>query len=488
MSQLQSPRKANKKKKATAAMRLPTMRPNAAGIDLGAEEIWCCVPAERDPQPVRQFSSFTCDLNAIADWFASCKVDTVAMEATGVYWIPLYQILSDRGIEVYLVNARHYRNVAGRPTDAGDCQWLQYLHSVGLVKGSFRPEQAICAVRTLLRHRDNLVKAATTISLQIQKSLDQMNVKLHYVLSDVLGVTGMAILDAIVSGVRDPEQLAELRERNVKATKEQVMKSLEGDFRPEHMFVLGQSLRMFRSQYDEVALLDKQMEQFMAELPPYDPNWNSSQEGDTEKETEPANRKRGRAKRKTRSRKQGGHGNQPSFNVAEHCHRIAGVDLTAVPGIGPQTVYVILTEIGPDLSAFPSVEAFCCWLRLCPHREITGGKVLSSKTQKSKNRAAQALRLAAQTLRDSPTALGDYFRKMKGRMGTPEAITATAHKLARIVYHMLKTKQAYDETKVARQSEQHQKRQLQRLERAANARGFQLIPLPTIPDPEPSRV
>lgn len=483
-------KRANKgKKKATEPMQLPTMRPNAAGIDIGTCENVVCVPADRDEQPIQSFSSFTSGLMAVVEWLNKCGIDTVAMESTGVYWIPLYQILSERGFEVYLVNSRHHRNVAGRPTDAGDAQWLQFLHSVGLVKGSFRPDQSICALRTLLRHRDNLVKAAATISQQIQKSLDQMNVKLHYVLSDILGVSGMAILDALLSGVRDPEKLAQLCDPRVKASPEQVTKSLEGDFRAEHTFVLEQSLRMYRYYHDEIARLDKQMEQFMAELPPYDPNWKSSAEKQAEPESEPGAKRRGRPKkagtRKARPRKQGGHGNEPDYNLAEHCHRIAGVDLTAIPGFGPQTAHVILTEVGPDLSAFPTSGNFCSWLRLCPYREITGGKVMSSKTRKSANRAANALRVAAQTLHNSQSHLGGHLRKMKGRQGSPEAITSTAHKMARIVYHLLTTKEAYDESVLARNDQQYQKRLLKRLENAAKAKGFQLVP---IPPTEPSRI
>lgn len=464
----------NRKKKEvppTGAMSFPEMRPDAAGIDIGAEEIWVAVPPDRDERSVRQFGSFTADLKRLIDWLEECQVQTVAMEATGVYWIPLYQMLADRKFEVTLVNARYYRNVAGRPTDAGDCQWLRHLHSVGLLKGSFRPEQAICAVRTLLRHRDNLIKAAAVLTQQMQKALDQMNIKLQYVLSDVLGVSGMAILDALIGGERDLEKLADLCHATVRASRGDIKKSLEGDYRPEHLFVLGQCLRMFRHQQDEITKLDQEMEKFMAALPDHDPD----------KEVTVEERYR---KRVGKSRKKGGHSNAPAFDVAQHCARIAGVNLAAIPGVGVQTAHLILTELGPDLSAFPTAGDFCSWLCLCPHQQVTGGVVVSSRTRKTKSRVANALRVAANSLHHDASCLGNHLRKMKSRLGKAEGITATAHKLARIVYRMLKTKEPYDESILAEQDQRYQQKNLERLRRQAKDLGFSVVPLEVAPIPQ----
>lgn len=448
-----------KKKKTTSSMALPLMRPNAAGIDIGAEEIWVAVPADRDERPVRRFRSFTGDLRAIAAWLQDCRIDTIVMESTGVYWIPLFQILADGGFEVCLVNARHYKNVAGRPTDAGDCQWLQYLHSVGLVKGSFRPEQGICAVRSLLRHRESLVQAMTKLVLHLQKSLDQMNLKIHYVLSDVMGVSGLAILDAIVAGERDPEQLAKLRNKLVRASEPEVIQALEGDYRPEHVFILAQCLRMFRAHQEEIDQLDREMEQFMMSLPAREPA-----AGVTAPERP--------WKRQHRA---------PAFDLRQQCFRLAGVDLTEVPGIEATTAHVLLTEIGPDLQAFPNASAFCSWLGLCPHNEISGGKILASRTRRCKHRAALALRLGAQAMHHSQTSLGHHLRKMKSKLGASAAITATAHKMARIVYHMLTTKEPYREQVSEAQQRRQQQRTLARLKAAASASGYQLIPIEPMP-------
>jgi transposase len=449
-------RVSGKRKVQKKPMGLPLMRPNAAGIDVGAEEMWVAVPKDRDVDPVRRFGTFTGQLKRILDWLRSCEIDTVVMESTGVYWIPLYQMLADSGIEVCLVNARLYKNVAGRPTDAGDCQWLQYLHSVGLVRGSFRPSQAICGVRTLLRHRESLIQNAAQLVQHMQKSMDQMNVKLHNVLSDIKGVSGLAILSAIVSGIRDPRELAKLRDKGVRASEEVVIHSLEGDYRPEHVFVLGQCLRMYRAVQSEIEQLDREMEKFMLSLPAREP-------GEGVPAPEPRKRKPKR--------------NEAAYDLRQHCFRIAGVDLTEVPGIEAQTAHVLLTEIGPDLSMFPTSSAFCSWLCLCPHNQISGGKVLSSRTRPSKNRAALALRLGANALHHSQTPMGDFLRRMKTRLGKPEAITATAHKLARMVYHLLTTKQRYDETTFAQQHQRQQKRRLERLKSTALSCGYTLTPI-----------
>ena len=439
---------------------LPVIEPNAAGADVGATQIFVAVPADRDPEPVRCFDTFTADLEALVDWLEKCRIRTVAMESTGVYWIPLFQILERRGIEACLVNAQHVKNVPGRKSDVADCQWLQFLHAVGLLRSSFRPDQEICAIRSLWRHRDSLIQMASVHIQHMQKALDQMNLQLHHVISDITGSTGLAILDAILAGERDPKVLAELRDWRIRATEEAIMKSLVGDYRDEHLFTLRQSLVAYRHYQGLIGEVDKKVAQWMSELPAKD---------DPTEEPIPE----ARNPRKTPYR------NEPA-GLRENLYAAFGVDLTQVPGLNSLTAQMLLTEIGPDLSAFPNVSAFAAWLRLCPDKRVSGGKVLSSKTGPTKNRAALALRMAAQGLHHSQTFLGEYYRRMRARLGAPKAITAAAHKLARIVYHLLTTRQAYDESVFTKQEMRFQKRREARLRAQARELGFQLVPVGTI--------
>ena len=385
----------------------PILQPDAAGIDIGATEIYVAVPPDRDAEPVRCFESFTPDLIALADWLQACHIRTVAMESTGVFWIPLFQILEERDFEVCLVNARHVKNVPGRKTDVLDCPWLQYLHSVGLLHASFRPQQAVCALRALLRHRDSLVQMSSRHIQHVQKALSPMNVQLHHVISDITGATGLAILDAILGGERNPKTLAKLRDRRIKASAETVAKPLVGDYRPERLFTLGQSLAGYRYCQQLIDDCDREIER---------------QREDFDSKADPPPR----PPQKSSARR------QAEENLAHEHWRILGVDLTAVPGISSPTVQVLLAEIGPDWSKFRSASAFASWLGLCPHNEISGGHVLSSKTRKVNNRAATALRLGAQSLHRSHSYLGEYYRRMRAKLGAPKAIVAAAHKLARI--------------------------------------------------------
>ena len=417
---------------------LPVIEPNAAGIDIGATEIFVAVPADRDPEPIRCFPTFTVDLERLANWLQQCQIRTVAMESTGVYWIPLFQILEKRKIDVRLVNAHHVKNVPGRKTDVSDCQWIQHLHSVGLLRGSFRPDDEICALRSLWRHRDNLIQLATLHLQHMQKALDQMNLQIHHVISDLAGTTGLAIMDAILSGERDPQKLAQLRNRHIQASEETIMKSLVGDYREEHLFTLQQSLKSYRHYQELIQEVDLQVKRMLQRLP--------SKIADGEKPP------KGDKIRRTPWR------NEPP-QLRNDLYRAFGVDLTEVPGINSLTAQMLLTEIGPNLSRFPTAAAFCSWLRLCPNPKISGGQVLSSRTQPTKNRASLALRMATQGLHRSDTFLGDYFRRMKARMGAPKAMTATAHNLARIVYHMVTTQQEYDATVF---QQQEQRRRLQK--------------------------
>ena len=436
---------------------LVTLEPDAAGVDIGAEEIYVAVPSDRDQNPVRSFGSFTRDLNELADWLIQCGIRSVAMESTSVYWIPLYQILEERGLTVYLVNAQHVRNVPGRKSDVSDCQWIQYLHSVGLLKASFRPPAEICAVRSLWRHRESLVQMASQHTMHIQKALSQMNLQIHHVLTEVTGVSGMAMLDAILAGERDPVKLASLCNWRVRSSRDLIAKALVGDYRPEHLFTLRQSLQGFRYYQTMLAELDEELKKLLGELPPAE----------------------GAPKQmplRTKTRMYRRAGNEPAFDLPGELFRIAGVDLTDVPGISANTAQTILSEVGPDISRFRNASAFASWLGLSPERQISGGKTLRTKTRKVKNRAAHALRLGAACLHHAKNYFGEFFRRMKFRLGTPQAITATAHKLARIVYHMLRTKEAYSEAVLARCNEAATKRAEARLRRQAAQMGYVLTP------------
>jgi transposase len=393
------------KRKRSKAVSLPIVEANAAGIDIGATKIFVAVPADRDVESIRCFDTFTADLERLADWLEQCQIRTVAMESTGVYWIPLFQILEERKIEACLVNAQHLKNVPGRKkTDVEDCQWIQHLHSVGLLRGSFRPNQEICAIRSLWRHRDNLIQLATIHLQHMQKALDQMNLQIHHVISDLAGTTGLAIVDAILAGERDLAKLAQLRDWRIRASEETIIKSLVGDYREEHLFTLRQSLQSYRHYQHLIQEVDGQVKQMMRRLP------GRVNIGEKPLPTE-------KNPRKTPWR------NEPP-QLREDLYRTFGVDLTQIPGINTLTAQMLLTEIGPDLSRFPTAAAFCSWLRLCPEPKISGGKVLSSKTRPTKNRAALALRMAAQGLHRSQTFLGDYFRRMKARLGTPSKIVS----------------------------------------------------------------
>jgi transposase len=434
---------------------LPVMRPDAAGIDIGATEIFVAVPADRAAENVRSFPTFTQDLYGLADWLKQCGIKTVAMESTGVYWIPLFQILEDRGFEVCLVNARHVKNVPGRRTDVSDCQWLQFLHSVGLLRASYRPEQEVCAMRSLLRHRESLVQMAATHVHHLQKALDQMNLQLHHVISDITGQTGLAIVDAILAGERNPFALAKLRNDRIKASEAIIAKSLVGDYRPEHIFTLRQSLAAYRSYQEFIGECDQEIRRSLEEFkPPRPPDASASD-----------NQKR----QTKRSSTEGVLGTE--------LKRVFGVDLTKIPGIRVGIAQTLFGEIGPDFTKFRSASAFASWMGLCPDNDISGGKVLWVGTRKVKCRAATALRMAAQSLHHSKSALGDFYRRMRAKLGAPKAITAAAHKLARIIFHLITTGHEFDDSKFAADQLRYQKKQEGKLRAKAKAMGFTLIPL-----------
>jgi len=429
----------------------PVERPDAAGIDLGATEHFVAVPPDRDPQPVRSFTTDTAALQALADWLIKCDVRTVAMEATSVYWVPLFQVLEARGLEVCLVNARHVKNVPGRKTDVLDCQWLQYLHSVGLLHASFRPPAAVCAVRSLVRHRESLLRTGCEHLLRMQKALDQMNVQVHRAVSDITGETGLAILDAIVQGERDPVVLARLRNYRCKKSEAEIAAALRGDWRPEHLFTLRQSLEAWRYHNTLIVECEKEMATQM--------------EGLTIKtKAEPPLP----AKRST----------QPDEPMRRMLFAKFGVDLTAVDGVATQTGLVFLSEVGPDVSKFPTAEHFASWLGLCPDNRISGGRTLSVKTRTVANRLATALRMAALSLERSESVLGDWYRRLRAKLGAPAAITATAHKLARVLYAMVKHRRPFDPSRLGNPELRRQRKE-NALRRAAKVLGFVLQPLQT---------
>lgn len=430
---------------------LSLTHPNAAGIDIGSASHWVAVAPHLDEQPVREFASFTADLLALAQWLRKCGVDTVAMESTGVYWIALYELLESQGFEVILVNARHVKNVSGRKSDVLDCQWLQQLHSFGLLAGAFRPAEAVCELRAITRQRAMLLRNQARSVQHMQKALTQMNIQLANVISDVAGVTGQAIVREIVAGERDAQVLAAYRDRRIKASEEEIAKSLQGNWRGEHLFALKQALAVFDFCGVQLAECDAEIEQRLKAL--------HRHEGSP-------------AKGKKRSKSK----NAPKFDVREHLFKACGVDLTRIDGIDVTTAMTVISEIGPDMSRFPTVKHFTSWLGLCPGTKISGGKTLGAKTKRCANRATQALKLAAAALRSSQSALGAFYRRMSARMDKAKAVTAAAHKLARLIYVMLTRGEEYTDQGQQYYEERYRERVVRQLNKRARQLGFELTP------------
>ncbi len=431
--------------------RLEVTNPNAAGVDIGCASHYVSVPAERDDEPVREFKSFTVDIHKMADWLTACGVDTVAMESTGVYWIPVYEILERRGFKVLLVNARHVKNVAGRKSDVLDCQWLQQLHSYGLLRGAFRPADQVCVLRSLSRQRAMLLRLQARHIQHMQKALVQMNIQLANVISDVVGETGQKILRAIVAGERNEHVLAGMRNVRIKASEEEIVQSLRGNWRDEHVFALKQALELFDFYAKQVADCDALMEQQMIELHQHD-------------------RLPGKARKTS-------HRNKPKFDLRTRLYQMCGVDLTRINGIDVCTAMTVLSEVGVDMSKFPTAKHFAAWLGLCPGTKISGGKVLGSKTQKCANKTAQALRQAASCLKNSQSALGAYYRRMCAKMDKPKAITAAAHKLARLIYSMITKGEEYVDQGQAYYEERYRQRVEYHLRKRAESLGLRLVPV-----------
>lgn len=468
VQQAQEIRKIESRQKSTG---LELLNPDAAGIDIGSEEHWVAVPEGRDEHVVRKFGCFTADLHDMALWLKQCGVKTVAMESTGVYWICPFQILEQHGLEVKLVNARQARNVPGRKTDVSDCQWLQRLHTYGLLSGSFRPEDQVCVLRSYWRHRDNLVRYASAHIQHMQKAMTEMNIQIHKVLSDITGVTGMRIIRAILSGERKGEALADMRAPGVKRSKEDIIKALQGDYREEHLFALQQAVELYDFYHNKIRECDGKIERC---LKGFDGQAEAADESNVfiaglkgEAGAEKILPKKGKHK----ARK-----NECAVDLQTELYRITGVDFTEIDGLDVLSVNTILSEVGLKSAAFPTIKSFTSWLGLCPNNRITGGKIKSSRTKRISNRAAKAFRLAAQSLSNSKCALGGFYRRLRARLGAPKAITATAHKLARIFYVLWTTKQRYQDIGAEYYEKQYKERVIRNLKKKAHELGYTIIP------------
>lgn len=431
---------------------LALLRPNAAGIDVGSEEHYVSVPPDRDAEPVRRFGCYTSELRRMAEWLKACRIETVAMEATGVYWVPVFEVLEEYGFEVYLVDARQTKNVSGRKTDVVDCQWIRQLHSYGLLSAAFRPQQEIAAMRAYWRHRQGLVESCARQIHLMQKALEQMNVQLHKAVSDITGVTGLSIIRRIVAGDRDPKALATMRQRGVHRSEAEIAEALNGNYRGEHVFALAQAVECYDFLQGQIERCDREIQQCMT--------------GIATKTSPPLDSQRSSHQRKK---------NQPHFDLRVELHRIAGVDLTRIEGIDALTAQTVISECGVDMTRFPSEKNMASWLGLCPNNKKTGGRIHSRRTRRIKNRAADALRRAAQALHRSKSALGAEYRRLRARLGAPKAITAMAHKLARLIYRLLKHGEAYVSEGLEQYETRHRERALRSLRHHAQDLGYDLV-------------
>ncbi len=434
---------------------LETINLYAAGIDIGSETHYVAIPQELDDQPVRSFPCFTADLENMAQWLINAGITTVAMESTGIYWMPAFEILESHGLEVRLVNARYVKNVAGRKTDVEDCHWIQQLHTYGLLNTAFRPDEEVCALRAYMRQRDNLVANRASHIQHMQKALRQMNLLLDNVVTDITGKTGLTIIRCIVEGERDPLQLAKHRDPHCKKTEQQIARSLKGHYRAEHLFALQQSVELYDVYDEKISACDRAL---ASQLKQFD----SKADDSDNMPDKPVK------KRKSSS--------SPDFDVRSELYRVTGVDLTAIDGIDENTALKILSETGTDMNRWPTAKHFASWLGLSPENKISGDKILSCKTKRIPNRASKALRMAAYSLTNSKSALGGYYRRMRSRLGAPKAITATAHKLARFIYSMLKNKTEYIDLGQDHYEQEYKARVLTNLKKKAKDMGYLLIP------------
>ena len=450
--------KSKKRKKLVRALK--TIQPDAAGIDLGSREHWVAGPPLDDNTPnVQRFGTTTPELLRLADWLKEQEVKTVAMESTGVYWIPLFEILDSRGYEVILANARQVSHVPGRKTDMLDCQWLQLLHACGLLRGSFRPSDDICRLRALLRERNTMVDQRSDWVRRMQKSLDQMNVCVHHAVSDITGVTGMAIIRAIVDGERDPRTLAKMRDRRCKKSEDQIAEELTGNWRAEHLFNLHQALNLYDQFCKVVSEYDAQILAYINTL--------QSTVNDDQSAPPPVSKSKARDIAKK--------GQEP---MRQALYQLTGFDLTTIDGIGVDTAAVIISELGFDFSAFPDEGHFVSYLRLAPNLSISAGKKVPSKLKgTTTSRVATALRIAALAVRNSKTALGAYYRRISRRKGASVAVFATARKLAQIIYRLVCHGQAYIDIGAKAYEAQFNNRRLKYYTKALKELGYKIKPL-----------
>jgi transposase len=445
------------KKRNKPLEQLVTVHPNAAGLDIGAREIWCCVPADRDEEWVRAFGTFTPDLHRLADWLVACGIETVAMESTGVYWIPVFDLLEARGLQVYLVNARHIKHVPGRKSDYQDCQWIQRLHTLGLLSASLRPDAEMCRLRGYLRHRAMLIQHRSPHILHMQKALYQMNLQLSQVLTDITGDTGQAILRAIVAGERDAIKLAQLRHPGCHSSQDTIAKALTGDWKPEHLFVLKQSLELYDFYTAQIRACDSEIQQQFSAMKP---RWTADA---SQKRVPTLPIKPKRTKK------------SPAVDVRSEAIRLTGVDLVALDGLSDSLVQTLLSEIGTDMSKWPTEKHFASWLGLAPHNDISGGKVLRSRTLPTNNRAGQVFRQAAISMARSRTVFGAYYRRKRAQSGPKFAQVATAHKIARTVYYLLKHRVQYHDLGAEAYEQKQQEPEIAALRKKATKLGFSLI-------------
>jgi transposase len=434
---------------------MPVMNPNAGGADVGASEVWVSIAPDRDEEPIRRFEMFTRDLHAMAEWLKQRGIDSVAMESTGVYWIPVFQILERHGIPVVLVNAKYAKNVAGRKSDWLDCQWIRILHTFGLLSGSFQPTAEMAALRSYLRHRQMLIEYGAGHIQHIQKALTQMNLQLANVVSDITGVTAIRIIRAILDGERDPHLLAAMRDSRTKNNEETIAKALEGNYQAEHLFALKQALELFDFYQRQITACDRQISDYLRSL---------------ESKIDTTHHPMKSARTKKRNRR-----NNPGFDCRHEAYRISGVDLTQIDSINESVALTILSEIGVDMTAWKTEKHFASWLTLCPNHKITGGKIFQRRTRKSSNRVRDVLCLCAQSLFNSRSALGAFSRRMRSRLGPEKAIVATAHKLALLIYRLIKFGKDYIDIGQEAYEQQYKHRALKQLARKAREFGFQLV-------------
>jgi len=457
---------------------LDILHPHAAGIDVGNQSHFVAVPPGRDPEPVREFGCWTAALIEIADWLHSLAITHVVMQSTGVYWMALYDVLEKRGFQVCLANARDTRNLPGRKTDVQESQWLLKLHTYGLLRNSFRPPEDIRAVRTIWRLRDRHVEDAGREIQHMQKAMTTMNVQLANVISDVSGVTGQAIIRAIVKGERDPYKLAQLKDYRIRASEEEIARSLEGNWQEDVLFELRQALERYDFCHQQITECDRLLQKYLGKLP--DRTIAPSQQATPEASTTQQGERK--TKKKKSQKKQAGRPprkNEPKFDLQAELRRVCGIDLCAIDGVKIMTIQTWVAEIGVDMSPWPDEDHLVSWLKLSPRKPISGGKVVKQKPIKVKNRVAEALRMAATTLKDSDSYLGARYRYLRAKLGEGKAVKAMAAQLARLIYRMLTKGKAW----VDRGAEEHQKRRAQRelqaLERKAAARGLKLVPAAT---------